>query len=99
MEMGDDRANEILRILRDIRFLLWIGQRREIEDLVAEAFEDPEQRKAYRLLADGNSYRQIGDAVGSSHGTVGKWVRKWRDLGLIDPDDTTPTVDPETLRI
>lgn len=97
--MDDKQIEELLRVGKDVRFLLWINNRREVESLVTEAFENPTQKEAFRLLADGKSYREIGSEVGKSHSIIGEWVKRWRELGLVDPNDTVPAVNPETLRI
>lgn len=97
--MDDAQMEELLQLTRDVRFLLWVSNRREVQELVEEAFEDADQRKAFRLLADGKSYREIASKIDPSYTTVGGWVRKWRELGLVEADDTVPTVNPETLGI
>lgn len=97
--MDDAATKELLGLMRDVRFLLWVNAREEVAALVEEAFEDDDQRKAFELLRDGRSYREVAEEVGPGRNTVGNWVKKWRDLGLVNPDGTEPVVNPNTLGI
>lgn len=97
--MEKDSSAELLQVMKDIRFLLRVQGRHEIELLVAEAFEDSDQRKAFKLLSEDKSYREIAAEIGPSRGAVVNWVKKWRALGLIGPDGTVPRIDPEMLGI
>lgn len=65
----------------------------------SRAFEKADHRTAFRLLEEGKSYREIAEQVEAGRAAMGNWVKKWRELGLVKPDETEPTVDPETLEI
>lgn len=97
--MDDAATKELLGLMHDVRFLLWVNGRGEVAALVDEAFEDADERKAFKLLGEGRSYREIAEEVGPGRATVGNWVKKWRDLGLVKQDETEPAVDPDTLGI
>lgn len=97
--MDDAATKELLGLMRDVRFLLWVNSRGEIAALQDEAFEHADERKAFKLLSEGQSYREVAKEVGPGRNTVGNWVKKWRDLGLVKPGETEPAVDPETLGI
>lgn len=96
--MTDDQADQLLTVTRDIRSLLRLGLTDEIDNLREAAFDgDSRRENAYTLLSKGESYRSIGETVGVSHATVGKWVEQWKDLGLVD-EEKECLISPKLLR-
>lgn len=96
--MNEDTEAEMLAVMRDVRALLRISLREEIDQIVRDAFDgDDAQKEAFKLLSEGKSYREIGQEVGASHTTVGRWVGKWRDLGLVISDGHDDLIRPEAL--
>lgn len=88
---------EVVRLLSDIRALMQISVKDEIQRIKDEAFTDAKQVEAYRLLDGRPSLREIARKVGVSHPTIGRWVDAWRALGLVDPKDNARTLSPTTL--
>jgi len=96
--MNDEETRQVIGWVRDIRWLLRLQLRKDLQEIVGEAFGgDENQQAAFRLLARGKSYREIGSKVGVSHQSVARWVSTWKDLGLVDPSDNTSLVDPGLL--
>lgn len=97
--MTDDQVDELMQAARDIRFLLRITVDSELERMRTAAFGGDERKEeAFRLLAEGESYRSIAEAVGiRSSSTISGWVGDWRDLGLVHPDDQTVLASPSLL--
>lgn len=98
--MDDEKADEMLTVMRDVRALLRMNLREEINQTLRDAFGDNDaQKEAFKLLGEGKSYREIAEEVDTSHTTVGRWVGRWRDLGLVAPedDDGEYLISPEAL--
>lgn len=97
--MDEETAGDMLEVLRDVRALLRMSLREEIEQLRRDAFDNQAQKDAFKLLAEGKSYREIGEEVDASHTTVGRWVGRWRNLGLVPADDNDHDylISPEAL--
>lgn len=98
--MNDTQATELLQISRDIRALIQLGMREELEEIRTKVFDNEAlQMKAYRMLHEGKSYREIGEVVGVSHTTVGRWVESWRAAHLVHPTELRCVVTPDVLGI
>lgn len=98
--MGNERElNRVVELLEDIRALMHISAKEKIDQIRAQAFDDPKQIEAYKLLDGTTSLRKIARKVGVTHPTVGRWLEGWRTLGLVDPKENARTLSPDVLGI
>lgn len=98
--MDQDQADELIRLMRDIRGLLRLSLSEELTELRDEIFgENEERREAYRMFSNGKSYRKIADKTTVSHTTVSRWAEEWREAGLVAPSERRCIVTPEMLGI
>lgn len=98
--MDEDGFEDLLAEMRDIRALLQLAFRDRLLEVKEAVFEDDQdQMEAFRLFCKGMSYRKIGDEVGVSHATVGRWVEEWRGHGLVHAKERRCIVTPDVLGI
>lgn len=97
--MNDAQARELLQIMRDTRALIQLALRKQLQEVRDEVFAGEQESTAFRLLHEGKSYREIGEVVGVSHATIGRWVESWRDAHLVHPSEPRCVVTPEALGI
>lgn len=96
--MDEDGVEELLAEMRDIRALLQLAFRDRLLEVKETVFEDEQdQMEAFRLFCNGLSYRKIGERVGVSHATVGRWVEEWRGHGLVNAKEGRCIVTPDVL--
>lgn len=97
--MDANFESRFLALLTDIRSLLRVSVSAQLKELSEQAFPDERQKKAYALLWEEKSLREVAGEVSVGVSTIHRWVIGWRDLGLVEEGETKGNLSPRTFRI
>ena len=84
-ELRSDREllEQIERNTRLIAQLLAVTAGRDLMINLRAVLDTAEKEKAYALSDGERSAREVAKQAGTTHSTVGRWWREWREKGLV----------------